>query len=93
MEFQCFTRFFTKYYDYMKVYCISQNNLKDKEEDAFIGPEGICFIHDDDTNKRYVISYSTNENNSAQSTFYILILDKMKLTQVETKTCTVDLAN
>ena len=38
----------------MKKYCISLNNLKDKdkEEDAFIGPEGICFIHDDDTTKR-----------------------------------------
>ena len=39
MEFQCVTRLFTKSYDYMKKYCISPNNLKDKdnEESAFIG--------------------------------------------------------
>ena len=73
----------------MKKYCISQNNLKDKEKDAFIGPEGIRFIRDDDTK----ITYSTNVNNSTKSTFYILILDKMKVLQVETKACTVDLAN
>ena len=39
------------------------------------------------------ISYSTSENNSTKSTFNILILDKMKIIQVEMKACTVDLAN
>ena len=28
---------------------------KDKGKDVFIGPEGICFTHDDDTNKRQAI--------------------------------------
>ena len=37
----------------MKKYCISQNNLKDKDkEEDYLLAQGICFIHDDDTNKR-----------------------------------------
>ena len=28
---------------------------KDKDKDVFIGPKGICFTHDDDTNKRQAI--------------------------------------
>ena len=78
----------------MKKYCISQNNLedKDKEEDAFIGlKEFVLYI----TMTQKKISYSTNENNSTKSTFNIQILDKMKVIQVETTVettaCTVDL--
>ena len=71
----------------MTKYCISQNNLKDKEEDAFIGWRNLFYTwwwH------KQKISYSTNES---KVLLYILILNKMKVLQVETKACTVDLAN
>ena len=35
--------FFLTRYDYMKKYCICQNNLKDKEEDAFIGLKDLFY--------------------------------------------------
>ena len=65
---QCLPEFFTKQYDYIKKYCTSQNNLKDKdkEKDAFIGPKEFILHMMTQTKD---ISYSTNENNSTKSTF------------------------